>query len=43
MDGENVLIATLSQGLELLHAASNSDTNLSRNGGKIDYTKIEGY
>ena len=42
-DGENVLIATASQGLDILDASSNDAVNLSRTGGKINYAKFEAY
>lgn len=43
MAGENLLIATASQGLDILDASSNVAGNLSRAGGKVDYAKIEGF
>lgn len=43
MAGENVLIATASRGLDILDASSNDAANLSRNGGEIDYEKIEAF
>ncbi len=42
-DGENVIIATASQGLDILDASDNDAANLSRNGGKVNYAKIEAY
>ncbi|MBT3533997.1 MAG: ShlB/FhaC/HecB family hemolysin secretion/activation protein [Rhodospirillaceae bacterium] len=43
LDGENVIITTASQGLDILNASSNDAADLSRNGGKSDYAKLEGY
>ncbi len=43
MAGENILVATASQGLDILDASPNGASNLSRTGGKIDFTKIEAY
>ncbi len=42
-DGENVLVLTASQGLDILDASRDDAPNLSRNGGKADYAKLEGY
>ncbi|MDP6565122.1 MAG: POTRA domain-containing protein [Alphaproteobacteria bacterium] len=42
LDGENLLIATASQGFEVLDASDNDDVTLSRTGGKVDYAKLAG-
>ncbi|MDA1101127.1 MAG: hypothetical protein O2967_19335 [Proteobacteria bacterium] len=43
MDGENILIGSASQGLQIFDASSNDAVNKSRNGGKTDYRKIEAF
>jgi hemolysin activation/secretion protein len=43
MAGENILIATVSQGIDVLNASSNNAVNISRDGGQTDYSKIEAY
>jgi hemolysin activation/secretion protein len=39
--GANLLVVTGSQGLDILEAGDNEQLNLSRRGGRIDYTKLE--
>ncbi len=41
--GENVLVATVSQGLQIFDASSNNAVNISRNGGQTDYAKIDAF
>jgi len=39
--GANLLVVTGSQGLDILDASSNDQVNLSRRGGRVDYTKLD--
>jgi len=42
MAGENILIATASQGIAIFDPTSRDAVNISRTGGRIDYRKIDG-
>lgn len=42
MGGENILIATASQGIAIFDPTSRDAVSISRAGGRVDYRKIEG-
>ena len=41
--GENIVVATVSRGLDILDASKNGAANLSRTGGKNDFSKIDAF